>query len=500
VGYTLRCSGILLHLTSLPSPYGIGTMGEAARSFLDFLKESGQSVWQLLPLGPTSYGDSPYQSFSSFAGNPYLIDLDDLARDGLLRPEEYRSLDWGEDPASVDYALMYRQRYPVLRTAVQRLFQHLPADYHDFCRKNSFWLDDYSLFMALKNAHGGASWITWPEEARLRKPTAMEQLCTQFRNEIAFWQGLQYLFFRQWNALKALAGEKGISIVGDLPIYVSMDSADVWANADQFQLDDSLTPQEVSGCPPDSFSKDGQLWGNPLFHWEYMRQDGYRWWIRRIQFQFTIYDILRIDHFRGFDMYYAIPYGAANAKKGRWRPGPGLEFFQTLERTIGRCAIIAEDLGFLTPSVRELQQNTGYPGMKVLEFAFDSRDANSGYLPHFHERNCVVYTGTHDNDTISGWAETAPPEDVAFAAEYLRPTPEEGLHWSMMCAAWGSVADLAVIQMQDLLELGSEARMNIPSTIGINWKWRMPPNCYGPELARKLQRKAQLYSRIPHGF
>ncbi len=492
----MRCSGILMPVSSLPSPYGIGTLGAAAREFADFLAAGGQTCWQLLPICPTSYGDSPYQSFSSYAGNPYLIDLDDLAADGLLQPEEYQGLDWGDDPSRVDYGLMYTTRYPVLKKAAQRLLADPPAGYTAFC-KASGWLDDYALFMALKDRHGGASWSTWPEEIRLRQARALSNAKRELADEVQFWKAVQFLFFRQWEALKAYANGKGVYIIGDIPIYVSGDSADVWAEPDQFQLDEHGIPTEVAGCPPDGFSADGQLWGNPLFRWDRMKRDGYRWWLKRIAFQFTIYDVLRIDHFRGFDAYYAIPYGDDTARNGRWRPGPGLDFFRTVERELGRRDIIAEDLGFLTDSVRKLLEDTGFPGMKVLEFAFDSRDDGSDYLPHCYPPHCVVYTGTHDNDTIQGWMAIAPRKDVAYAKEYLRLTSREGYHWGMMRAAWASPAALAVMQAQDLLGLGSEARMNVPSTLGENWKWRALPGVFTPALARRLRRETKVYQRLP---
>ncbi len=482
-------------ISALPSPYGIGTLGSAAREFADFLAKGGQSCWQLLPVGPTSYGDSPYQSFSSFAGNPYFIDLDDLAAGGLLNKEEYQGLDWGDDPGRADYALLYRTRFQVLRLACARLKGD--AGLTAFCEEQKDWLEDYALFMALKGKHGGRSWLEWPEGERLRRPAALAAARKELAGEIEFWKGVQYLFFRQWKALKAYVNGKGVSIIGDLPIYTAGDSADVWANQAQFQLDKEGRPVEVAGCPPDGFSADGQLWGNPLFDWERMKKEGYRWWLGRIAAQFRLFDILRIDHFRGFDEYYAIPYGDKTARNGRWRPGPGIEFFRTVERELGKKEIIAEDLGFLTPSVRRLLEDTGYPGMKVLEFAFDSRDTGSDYLPHCYPRHCVVYAGTHDNDTIQGWMVNAPAKDVRFAREYLRLTKREGYHWGMMRSAWASAADLAVMQFQDILGLGPEARMNIPSTLGGNWQWRALPGSFPPKLASRLKHEMRVYQRLP---
>ena len=482
---------------SLPSPYGVGTMGAQARDFVDFLAAAGQSCWQVLPLGPTSFGDSPYQSFSSFAGNPYFIDLDTLAGEGLLDEGEYRSVNWGSDPMYVDYALLYQLRYPVLRKACERLLAQDRPDFVQFCAEQADWLEDYALFMALKDKYQGCAWLQWPEGVRLRKKSALYKAKKLLEKEIAFWKGVQFLFFRQWGELKQYANSRGISIIGDLPIYVSGDSAEVWANQSQFQLDEKGAPTEVAGVPPDAFTADGQLWGNPLFDWEKMRSDGYAWWMKRIAFQFRLYDTLRIDHFRGFESYYAIPYGDTTARNGHWRPGPGIEFFNKVRETLGEKDIIAEDLGYLTPEVHQMLQESGYPGMKILEFAFDSRDGGNDYLPHRYPRHCVVYAGTHDNDTIQGWAATSDPDDLAFARDYLRLNPQEGYHWGMMRGAWASPADLAVMQFQDVLGLGSEARINIPSTLGTNWKWRAMPGTYSLELARKLRRDMEVYQRLP---
>ena len=491
-----RSAGILMPIFSLPSPYGIGTMGQAARDFLDFLEAGGQSYWQLLPVGPTSYGDSPYQSFSSFAGNPYFIDLDDLAAAGLLKPSEYQSLDWGS-PDRVDYGLLYGTRYPVLHLAVERLLAAPPADYAIFLLKNSDWLDDYALFMAIKGENGGVSWQQWPDGLRLRREDDLAAAKARLAGEIDFWRGVQYLFFTQWDTMKELARQRGISIIGDLPIYVALDSADVWADPGQFQLDETLAPVEVAGCPPDAFTADGQLWGNPLFDWERMKQDGYRWWLRRIGFQFRLFDMLRIDHFRGFDEYYAIPYGDQTARNGRWRPGPGLDFFKTVNKALGKREIIAEDLGFLTDTVRKLLKSTGYPGMKILQFAFDPVNRDSEYLPHRFGRNCVVYAGTHDNETIEGWLETATPAVRRYAKQYFHLTRREGWSWGVMRGAWGSVADLAVMQMQDLLGIGAPGRINVPSTLGGNWQWRMLPGQADDQLARRLCQSTLLYNRGP---
>ena len=495
----MRRAGILMPVSALPSPYGIGTLGQAAKDFVSFLKKSGQAYWQILPICPTSYGDSPYQSFSSYAGNPYFIDLDDLADMGLLQLEEYRDINWGNNPLCIDYGLLYEKRFRILRLAYRRFLDNIPEDFESFCKEHAVWLDDYALFMTLKGKNGGVSWLDWPEKERFRNPEALRAMRTECADEIMFWQMLQYLFFKQWKALKAFANENGISIIGDLPIYVAGDSADVWSEPEQFQLDENCFPTEVSGCPPDGFSCEGQLWGNPLFDWERMAQEGYSWWIRRIEFQFGIYDVLRIDHFRGFDSYYAVPYGEKTAVNGQWRTGPGIDFFNTVTEKLGQRNIIAEDLGFLTDSVRSLLKATAYPGMKVLEFAFNSADAEgSAYLPHNFSENCVVYTGTHDNDTILGWMGNSPCDDVSFAKKYLRLREDEGYNWGMMRAAWASVANIAIMQVQDVLGLGSEARMNTPSTVGTNWKWRASAADFNDLLAEKIRCDMVTYRRLPY--
>ena len=485
-------------VTSLPSPWGVGTLGAAARHFVDFLAQSGMAVWQVLPVVPTSFGDSPYQSFSTFAGNPYLIDLDDLAAEGLLELDEYADIPWGDDPERVDYGVLYRERFAVLRRAVARLLAGDRTDFESFCACESAWLDDYALFMALKDAHGGAPWDMWEDGLRLRTPDALAEARAAYADDVSFWKGVQYLFFRQWDRLHEYACAAGVQIMGDLPFYVSGDSADVWSRPDQFELDEQLRPCEIAGVPPDAFSAIGQVWGNPLFNWERMRAEGYRWWFERVRAQFKLYDIVRIDHFRGFDSYFAIPAGSDTAAGGRWRTGPGIEFFRMLNDALGPCSIVAEDLGYLTDSVRKLLADTGYPGMKILEFAFDSRDGGgAAYLPFSYPTNCVAYVGTHDNDTALGWLETALPNDVATAREYLHLDPAEGEGWGFMRAIWASPANLAIVQMQDLLDLGSEARINVPSTLGNNWCWRAKPGFDSNELAQRIRRNMELYYRLP---
>ena len=492
----MRRAGILMPIFSLPSPHGVGTMGAAAREFVDFLEQAGQSCWQILPVGPTGYGDSPYQSYSSFAGNPYFIDLDELAAEGRLKQEEYQGLDWGDDPRAVDYGKLEQNRFGVLRLACKRLLEEGREDYKTFCRQEKDWLEDYALFMALKGKNKGAAWVEWPEGERLRRPRTLAAARKELAEELDFWRGVQYLFFRQWGALKKYANDKGISIIGDVPIYVSGDGADVWSDPTQFQLDKAGRPTAVAGCPPDDFAEDGQLWGNPLVDWEKMEADGYKWWLRRIAFQFRICDTLRIDHFRGFEAYFSIPYGEKTAKNGSWRPGPGLKFFEAVKRELGEKDIIAEDLGFLTQGVYDLLAATGYPGMKVLEFAFDDIGGNNGYLPHNYPKNCVVYTGTHDNDTLRGFIESAPVYRLDFARRYLAPQDGETLFDAFLRAAWSSVARLAIIPMQDVLNLPTAARMNTPSTVNDrNWRWRMPEDVITQELSDKLLTLNKAHSR-----
>ncbi|MCI8390171.1 MAG: 4-alpha-glucanotransferase [Roseburia sp.] len=494
-----RSSGVLMHISSLPSPYGIGTMGREARRFADFLAKSGQSYWQILPVCPTSYGDSPYQSFSSFAGNPYFIDLKMLCESGLLTEEECGSFPWGDDPCRVDYGTMYRSRYALLRRAFVRFEEKRPADFAGFCRREAEWLDEYALFMALKDENDGAAWFSWDLALKRREPEALAAARKNHAEDIRFYQMLQYLFFKQWRSLKSYVNSIGIRIIGDTPIYVAGDSADVWANPEQFYLDEDLNPIDVAGCPPDAFSADGQLWGNPLFRWDVMKRDHYTWWTKRIAAMARLYDIVRIDHFRGFDSYYAIPAADDTARNGEWRTGPGMDLFRALEETLGRLDIIVEDLGFLTPSVLQLVEDSGFPGMKVIQFAFDSREG-SNYLPHTYGPHCVVYTGTHDNDTLLGWMETAPPESVRFAKEYLNLTEEEGYNWGMMRGAWSSVGELAIVPMQDLIGIGSEGRMNTPSTLGDNWQWRALPGQISDALAEKLYRYMEMYGRVREGM
>ena len=491
----MRTSGILMPVFSLPSKYGIGCFSKEAYQFVDFLKESGQKNWQVLPLGQTSYGDSPYQSFSSFAGNPYFIDLEQLVEQQLLTKAECDSFDFGKNPESIDYAKLYQNRYKILRMACDRFLKQPSDDFFDFCQENDWWLGNYALFMVIKNMHKGASWLQWEEKYKRRDFAALDQVWHGQHDEIQFYQFQQYLFFCQWKKLHAYAAQAGIQIIGDIPIYVALDSADAWAEPQLFQFDEELKPAAVAGCPPDAFSATGQLWGNPLYDWSYHKKTGYAWWIRRIAQCLNLYDCIRIDHFRGFDEYYSIPAGDETAEHGHWEPGPGMDLMHVLKDALGDVNVIAEDLGFLTDGVRRLLHDSGFPGMKVIQFAFDSRE-ESDYLPHNYEKNCVVYTGTHDNDTVMGWMKTAPKASVKFATEYLNLTEEEGYNWGMMRAAWSSVADMAIVPMQDLIGLGSEARINIPSTLGENWKWRALEGQITKDLAKKLYKYMQMYGRI----
>lgn len=493
----MRSGGILLHISSLPSVGGIGTMGEEAYKFVDFLAEAKQKYWQILPICPTSFGDSPYQSFSTNAGNPYFIDLDMLSEEGLLEKSDYARLRWGADKLRVDYELIFRKRFDVLRKAFEAFKKKADkSDFNKFLEKNEKWISNYALFMTIKNSNGGRSWLEWEEGLRKRDPHTLWLFKTEHEDELMFWEFLQYKFFEQWNKLKKYANEKGIEIIGDIPIYVALDSAEVWVYPDLFELDEELVPTAVAGCPPDAFSPTGQLWGNPLYKWSRHAETDYGWWADRIQASAELYDVVRIDHFRGFDEFYAIPYGDETAENGEWRKGPGIEFFRCLEEKLGSLPIIAEDLGFLTPSVRKLLKESGFPGMKVLEFAFDPHE-ESDYLPYNYDKNCVVYTGTHDNDTALGWIKSADKETESFCRRFIGAEDaddKEFIRKFIICAL-SSTADTAVIQMQDYLGLGSEARMNTPSTLGGNWEWRMKKGALTKKLAAEIAELTSLYGR-----
>lgn len=492
----MRRNGMLLPIASLPSPYGIGGFSKEAYEFIDLLEETGQKLWQILPLGPTSYGDSPYQSFSTFAGNPYFIDLDTLVEKGWLTKEACEASDYGDNESYIDYGRIYNSRFVLLKQAFLNSDILSDEKFTEFCKDNQHWLPDYALYMALKNQNDGKSWIEWEEEIRLRKPEAVECYKRELEEECNFYEFLQYEFHEQWTKVKEYAHEKGIQIVGDVPIYVAFDSADTWANPELFQLDEKNLPLGVAGCPPDAFSATGQLWGNPLYNWAYHKKTGYDWWLKRIAYCFDLYDIVRIDHFRGFDEYYSIPYGDETAVNGHWEKGPGMDLFNTVKEKLGELDIIAEDLGFLTESVFQLLKDSGYPGMKVLQFAFDPSE-DSDYLTYKYQRNCVVYTGTHDNDTTAGWFEKLSDEDKEVALRYMNSfyTPKEEQHWDLIALAMRSTADTCIIPVQDFLGLGSEARINMPSTLGDNWKWRMTKGAFSEELKEKIRRMTKLYGR-----
>lgn len=494
-----RSAGILLHISSLPSEYGIGCFDRCAYRFVDFLKAAGQSFWQILPLGPTGCGDSPYQSFSVFAGNPYFISLEAFIKDGILTAEECAEC-CSDSPEYVDYGRLYKHRYALLKKVYKRAGKDLSPQTECFARENE-WLSDYALFMALKEHFGGKPFTEWDEDIRLRKPAAIQRYSDLLTEETDFQKFLQYLFYKQWGELKKYANSNGIQIIGDIPIYAAADSADVWASPEVFQLDRAGIPTAVAGCPPDGFAAEGQLWGNPLYNWEAHRKTGYKWWISRLSHCFRLYDVVRIDHFRGFDEYYSIPYGETTARNGTWKKGPGAELFKAAEKSLGKKQVIAEDLGFMTDSVKRLVRECGFPNMKVLEFAFDSRDTGSrcDHLPHNYGENCVAYTGTHDNQTISSWFQTITEEERAAARDYLcdRYTPTEKLHTAFISLIMRSRANLCVIPLQDWLGLSDKARMNTPSTIGGNWRWRALPSDINDSLGREIMKKTSLYGRSP---
>jgi len=482
---------------SLPSQYGIGCFSKEAYTFVDQLKAAGQRYWQLLPLGPTGYGDSPYQSFSTYAGNPYFIDLETLIGDGLLTAGECDACEWGTDDGQVDYGRIYKARKNILWKAFQRSHFSADEEYQEFVRRNEEWLPDYALFMAVKASFGDQSWMVWDDDIRLRKPQALLRYQEQLKEEQEYHQFVQYQFFKQWKALKTYANQNGIQIIGDIPIYVALDSADSWTRPELFQMDDDRRPTGQAGCPPDGFAPTGQLWGNPLYDWEYHKKTGFHWWTGRIAHHRELYDVIRIDHFRGLDEYYRIPVGHQTAEHGTWLPGPGIEIFEAVTRELGGLDIIAEDLGFLTDSVFRLLKQTGYPGMKVLQFAFDSRESGN-YLPHNYPVNCIAYTGTHDNNTIKGWYHSISDADREYALEYLgRDHLAEGeICRSFIRLAQSSVAKLCVIPVQDYLELEQEGRINTPATVGGNWAWRLLRNELTADLINRIRQLTRLYGRL----
>lgn len=495
-----RRSGVLLHITSLPGRYGVGAFNQSAYEWVDYLSRTRQTLWQVLPLGPTGYGDSPYQSFSTFAGNPYLISLEELVAEGLL---EQSSLDNAPTLPNeqVDYGALYTWKLPLLKHVAsnfeRRANESMQAEFARFCGENGVWLDDFALFMALKDAHDGQSWNQWAMPLRSRNQAALDQATRDLAAALHAHKFMQWLFFRQWLRLKAYANQKGILIVGDIPIFVAMDSADAWTAPDQFLLDREFQPTAVAGVPPDYFSETGQLWGNPLYRWDAMKADGYAWWMRRIGGALRLYDLVRVDHFRGFAGYWEVPAGEPTAENGEWRPGPGADFFVALrEKLGGNLPIIAEDLGEITPDVIELRNQFALPGMKVLQFAF-STDSTDKFLPHNYARNFVVYTGTHDNDTTWGWyRNTATNHERDHFRRYLR-TDGHDAAWTLIDAAWSSVAMYAIVPLQDLLNLGGECRMNLPGRADGNWTWRFQPAQMTGHLERRLLESTQVFGRDP---
>jgi len=498
-----RSSGVLLSVTSLPSKYGIGCFSREAYDFVDWLVKAGQTWWQILPLGPTCYGpsdDSPYQSYSAFAGNPYMISLEGLIKEGVLTRKECDALDFGENPAKVDYDKLHDHRLALLHKAYERSSISQNPDYQKFLKDNSWWLQDYALFMALKDFFGGVCWTAWPQDIRNHWGFALDYYREKLYFDIEFQQYLQFKFFQQWLKLKDYANEKGIQIIGDMPIYVSLDSSDVWAHPELFQLDENNTPTAIAGCPPDAFSADGQVWGNPLYRWDYHKQTNYDWWVSRLYQSFRLYDAVRIDHFRGMDEYFSIPYGAKTAKDGHWEPGPGMDLFNTVKKRLGDKQLIAEDLGHMTDSVRKLVKDSTFPNMKVIQFGFslDDLGKTNDYLPHNYDRNCVVYTGTHDNETVAGWYKGLKKKEKLLLREYLDDyhTPDETFYRSINRMAMASTANICILPLQDVLGLDNSARMNQPSTVKTNWRWRMNGEMLTKEAQKELLELTRRYGRF----
>lgn len=490
----MRSCGILLHISSLPNKYGIGTLGKCAYDFVDFLKASKQSAWQVLPIGPTSYGDSPYQTFSAFAGNPYFIDFDLLKEEGLLKEEDYEYMETDND-TEVDYAYQYNNRFDVLKRAFDR-FDKENAKFKKFKKNNKDWLEEYALFMTIKYLNNGVSWWLWDKPLKLHKKSAITKIKKEYKEEIEFWSFLQFKFFEQWLALKKYTNDNGIKIIGDIPIYVAHDSSDVWANPSNWQMDENGEPINVAGCPPDAFALKGQLWGNPIYNYDLMEQEGFSWWIKRVEKSLELYDTIRIDHFRGFESYYSIKYGSEDAINGEWVKGPGIKLFNAIKEKLGEVSIIAEDLGFITEDVYELLRKTGYPGMKVLQFGFDSK-SDSEYLPHNYVKNCVVYPGTHDNMTILSWFNGLTDDDKWFVRNYLDMRDDYFICDKIIRSCLQSVADTVIVQMQDYIGLGDEGRMNVPSTLGGNWVWRLPKHYLNESQSGYLAFLATTYRRFP---
>ena len=495
-----RNSGVLLSVTSLPSNYGIGCFDQAAYDFVDFLEKSGQKYWQILPLGASAHSsfDSPYQAYSAFAGNPYMISLDALIEEGVLTKEECDAVDFGSDPAHVDYEKFAENRLNLLHKAYERSDISHNRDYILFCQDNFWWLDDYALFMACKMFFGGSSWTEWPDDIRMHYGPALDYYRTKLYFDVEFHKYLQFKFDQQWTKLKKYANDKHILIVGDIPIYVSPDGSDIWAQPELFQLDETNRPTQIAGCPPDSFSADGQVWGNPLYRWDYHAQTGFHWWITRMWYSFKLYDVVRIDHFRGFDEYFCIPTGGS-AKDGHWEKGPGMDLFHAIRASLGQKAVIAEDLGLMTDGVRKLVKDSGFPNMKVLQFAFDAADigGSNEYLPHNYNTNCVVYTGTHDNETIHGWFTGLSKTDRDHIRAYLddTATPIKRMYKKLINLAMMCAAKDCIVPIQDWLGLDNTARMNMPGTVNVNWSWRLVNGQLTDELSKEMLAVSMRYGR-----
>ena len=490
-----RAAGILLPISSLPSKYGIGTLGREAYRFVDQLVQAGQKYWQVLPVGPTSFGDSPYQSFSAFAGNPYFIDLELLMEQGLLQPEDAASCDWGEKPWDIDYEKIYQSRFRILHKAFQNSSHTKDKKYRKFLKQSEYWLEDYALYMALKFYFGGKEWSAWEEGIRLHTREAVNHYRKLLKKEIAFWKFCQFQFYQQWSRLKKYANKHGVKIIGDIPLYMALDSADVWVHGDLFELDERKKPIHVAGVPPDCFSEDGQLWGNPLYNWKRMEKKKFLWWEKRMESNARLYDVIRIDHFIGIVNYWSIPAGDSTAINGKWRKGPGKKLTRVIKKATKGADIIAEDLGVVGDNVRALIKKTGWPGMKILQFAFDG-DASNEYLPHnYKDSNCVVYGGTHDNETIVGYYQDKKKQETRFLRRYLNIEEKEEIPKAMLRAGYASIADTAIYQMQDILELDNSARMNLPSSVGINWRWRMLPGQFTQKHMKLLKNYCEWYAR-----
>lgn len=490
-----RSGGILMPVFSLPSPHGIGTFGAAAYEFADFLAASGQSYWQVLPLNPTGFGDSPYQCFSSAAGNPYFIDLDMLVDDGLLTTDEVQKSDFGGELRRIDYGELFSLRLPLLRLAAERNIRRNAAEVEQFSRSCSTQIYDYAVFTALKTHFGMKPWTEWNAGKAMPKQLVPAEFVESQAGEIRLQLSIQQLFFKQWNRLKNYVNQLGIGIIGDVPIYVALDSADCWANSGRFMLDESFVPTDVAGVPPDYFSPTGQLWGNPLYNWEIHASENYAWWAERLQCAQKLYDVVRIDHFRGFESFWAVPFGETTAENGRWLPAPGMDFVNAVKKRLPGLSFIAEDLGFLTPEVHEFVKNSGFPGMSILQFGFNP-DANSDYLPHRVAENRVYYTGTHDNAPIMQWFAEASEPERRFAEQYLALNAAEGINWGMIRGGMCSPAGIFITQMQDVLGLSAEGRINTPGVASGNWQWRMLPHECSAALAEKLREYTRMYGRL----